>query len=69
MNCCDEYGDCNQGRDCPVRKVKAYPHVPADDMPIQYVTTWRDHFKDLARAMLLVIVVMLASAGAIFLFV
>jgi hypothetical protein len=20
MNCCDEYGNCNQGRDCPVRK-------------------------------------------------
>jgi hypothetical protein len=19
MNCCDEYGNCNQGRDCPVR--------------------------------------------------
>ncbi len=20
MNCCDEYGNCNQGRDCPARK-------------------------------------------------
>lgn len=20
MNCCDEYGDCRQGRDCPARK-------------------------------------------------
>lgn len=20
MNCCDEYGNCNQSRDCPVRK-------------------------------------------------
>jgi hypothetical protein len=19
MNCCDEYGDCRQGRDCPAR--------------------------------------------------
>jgi len=19
MNCCDEYGNCNQGRDCPCR--------------------------------------------------
>ena len=23
MNCCDEYGNCNQGRDCPVRKALA----------------------------------------------
>jgi len=20
MNCCDEYGNCRQGRDCPVRR-------------------------------------------------
>ena len=20
MNCCDTYGNCNQGRDCPIRK-------------------------------------------------
>jgi hypothetical protein len=23
MNCCDEYGECRQGRDCPVRKAPA----------------------------------------------
>jgi hypothetical protein len=22
MNCCDEYGVCNQGRDCPIRAKK-----------------------------------------------
>lgn len=22
MNCCDEYGNCTQGRNCPVRKKK-----------------------------------------------
>jgi hypothetical protein len=22
MNCCDAYGQCNQGRDCPVRTYK-----------------------------------------------
>jgi hypothetical protein len=23
MNCCDDYGNCNQGRDCPVRIARA----------------------------------------------
>jgi hypothetical protein len=23
MNCCDDFGNCNQGRDCPVRKEMA----------------------------------------------
>ena len=22
MNCCDEYGNCTQGRDCPIRKTR-----------------------------------------------
>lgn len=36
MNCCDH--ECNQGRDCPVRKrrIKPYPETP-DDLPIQMV--------------------------------
>jgi len=25
MNCCDEYGNCRQGRDCPVRKLVYKP--------------------------------------------
>jgi len=36
MNCCD--GPCHQGLDCPVRKVKAYPAVPADIDPVP--ETW-----------------------------
>ena len=23
MNCCDDYGNCTQGRDCPIRKARA----------------------------------------------
>jgi hypothetical protein len=26
MNCCTEYGDCRQGRDCPARKPQVCPH-------------------------------------------
>lgn len=56
--------DCNQGRDCPARarKVKAYPAVPEDQPPFEYVPTWRDYLPDLARAMLAVFVVMIVSA-------
>ena len=36
MNCCD--GPCHQGADCPVRKVKPYPAVPADIDPVP--ETW-----------------------------
>jgi len=27
MNCCDDYGNCRQGRDCPVRKEQALRDV------------------------------------------
>jgi hypothetical protein len=31
MNCCDANGNCNQGRDCPVRKAKEL--LDAEDKP------------------------------------
>ena len=27
MNCCDEFGNCNQGRNCPVR-ARHHPFAP-----------------------------------------
>jgi hypothetical protein len=31
MNCCDEYGNCQQGRDCPIRKqLENEKPTPAD---------------------------------------
>ena len=35
MNCCDEYGNCHQGRDCPVRQ--ATPTSPK--YPVALVVT------------------------------
>jgi hypothetical protein len=29
MNCCDAWGQCTQGRDCPVRTGKVLPHQAA----------------------------------------
>jgi hypothetical protein len=30
MNCCDDYGNCRQGRDCPIRKEMEAKPTPAD---------------------------------------
>ena len=35
MNCCDEYGQCTQGRDCPVRTGKVLPHQLAHAAIVQ----------------------------------
>jgi hypothetical protein len=32
MNCCDEYGNCRQGRDCPVRKQIAERRLQGERM-------------------------------------
>ena len=34
MNCCDEYGNCRQGRDCPARVAKVGQRMPdAEPLP------------------------------------
>ena len=53
MNCCDDYGNCNQGRDCPVRasrRIKAYPHVPTDEVVVKAIEAWVSLDKKLAWA-------------------
>lgn len=66
MNCCDEYGDCRQGRDCPVRTqgakvAKVGRRIPKHAQPLR--STGRSaYLKDLARAMLLAVAVMFVSA-------
>lgn len=49
-NCCDSYGNCNQGRDCPVRVAKIGQRMKAAD-PLP-PSTWRYKLKYLAYWML-----------------
>lgn len=48
MNCCNGYGDCNQGRDCPARVTKVkqrYPKVQSADL----THPWRVQLRHLAK--------------------
>ena len=54
MNCCDDYGNCNQGRDCPIRVAKYRPVMrAADPLP---PSVWRQQLRYLAEWVLLGIV-------------
>ena len=51
MNCCDDYGNCTQGRECPARVAKAKPvMMAADPLP---PSAWRCQLKKLAYWVLL----------------
>ena len=55
MNCCDEYGNCNQGRDCPVRVARIkqrYPKYPDG----KYMPYLNRHLKKLAYWMLMALI-------------
>ena len=66
MNCCNEYGDCRQGRDCPARVAKVKRRVPKYPSAPQG-TYLRRNLRHLAKWMLLAIAVMFGTslAGAL----
>ena len=57
MNCCDENGNCNQGRDCPVRVAKVGQKVHGPELLPPSV--WRYQLKRLACWVLMAILGML----------
>jgi hypothetical protein len=40
MNCCDDYGNCTQGRDCPIRAASMIPIKEQGRSPIRG-SAWR----------------------------
>ena len=56
-NCCDDYGNCNQGRECPVRVAKVGRRMPAAD--ILPPSIWRYQLRRLAYWVLMGILGML----------
>jgi hypothetical protein len=46
VNCCDEYGECNQGRDCPVRVAKIGKKLHGPEL--LRGAGWRHHLKRFA---------------------
>ena len=43
MNCCDDYGNCNQGRECPIRKCPHCHGMGYDSSGLK-CTCQPDHF-------------------------
>jgi hypothetical protein len=59
-NCCDDYGNCNQGRDCPVRVARIGQRMKsADPLP---PSIWREQIKRLGYWVLIGILGMLWMA-------
>ena len=53
MKCCDDYGNCNQGRDCPVRVARIGQRMKsADPLP---PSIWREQLKRLGYWMLMAV--------------
>jgi hypothetical protein len=54
MNCCDDYGNCNQGRDCPVRVAKVGHRLHGPELLPPNM--WRYQLKRLAYWMLMAVI-------------
>ena len=54
MNCCDDFGNCNQGRDCPIRVARIGQRMKsADPLP---PSIWREQIKRLGYWVLMAVI-------------
>jgi hypothetical protein len=53
MNCCDDFGNCNQGPNCPVRVARVGQRMKtADPLP---QSIWRDQLRRLGYWVLMIV--------------
>ena len=61
MNCCHDYGNCDQGRDCPIRKQRA---KEVNDAYVKgYIMGQEDPLDDIAQTFK-ALIVFIAVIGA-----
>jgi hypothetical protein len=53
-NCCDDYGNCNQGRDCPIRVARIGQRMKAAE-PLP-PSIWRHQLRRLGYWMLMAVI-------------
>lgn len=63
MNCCDEYGDCRQGRDCPARVAKVKRTMPKYPPQVRQGEYLRRNMRHLAKWMLITIGVLMGTVA------
>lgn len=71
MNCCDQFGNCRQGRDCPVRRQRVRAGgPPPTTLPEfdEYEETWRQYLGDLARVLLIAFLIAMIIAVSLGMF-
>lgn len=60
MNCCDEYGNCRQGRDCPIRVARVGKRYSKYPEPL-CAPIANQHLRVLAKWLLLAVLVWVAA--------
>lgn len=66
MNCCDDYGNCRQGRDCPIRVAHVGARYPKYAEPL-FTSTTDQKMKMLVKWVLVAILCWLLVVPLIYL--
>lgn len=69
MNCCNDFGECTRGHDCPARRQRAYPETLPPELPVwpesKPAAQWRARLANLASAAGYAGLIMMLIGGAL----